>query len=86
MPILGAFTVSVPSVSVGFTNAVVVPGIVSTNYNKWDTLPYLQLTGWRYSDALNLVGLIALILLLSQLPRVADLFAFAPTMKRSTWR
>ena len=54
--------------SVGFTNAVVIPGVVTTNYNKWDTLPYLQLTGWTYNDALNLVGLIAIILLLSQLP------------------
>ena len=80
----GAFTISVPSV--GFTNAVVIPGVVTTNYNKWDTLPYLQLTGWTYNDALNIVGLIGLILLLSQLPRVASLFSLAPTVKRSKWR
>ena len=72
--------------SVGFTNAVVIPGVVTTNYNKWDTLPYLQLTGWTYNDALNLVGLIAIILLLSQLPKVASLFSLAPTVKRSKFR
>ena len=72
--------------SVGFTNAVVIPGVVTTNYNKWDTLPYLQLTGWTYNDALNLVGLIAIILLLSQLPRIASLFSLAPTVKRSKCR
>ena len=43
----GAFTVAVPAVQT-YSSAVVIPGVTVTNYNKWATLPYLQLTGWRY--------------------------------------
>ena len=35
------------------------------------------------SDALNIVGLIALVLVLSQLPRLSSLLSLAPTVKRS---
>ena len=47
LPLAGAFTVAVPAVQT-YSSAVVIPGVTVTNYNKWATLPYLQLTGWRY--------------------------------------
>ena len=63
--ISGAFTISVPSINIP-VSSVPLPGVITTNYNKWDTLPYLQFPGWTYADALNIVGVIALILILSQ--------------------
>ena len=81
--ILDAFTIPVVSKPGGFSGAVVIPGVVHTNYDKFSTLPYLQLTGWTYNDALNLVGIIFLAILISQLPRLTPLLSLAPTIKRS---
>ena len=53
-------------------------GVVSTVYNKWATLPYLQLTGINYQDTLVLGGLILLVLLVVQLQSLS----FTP-IKRS---
>ena len=33
----------------------VVPNVVATNYDKFSTLPYLQLQGWTGADAFALV-------------------------------
>jgi len=79
-----AFTISIPSVVKpgGFSGSVVIPGVVHTNYDKFSTLPYLQLTGWTYNDALNLVGFIFLTILITQLPRLSPLLSLAPSMKR----
>ena len=77
------FSITKPTLTFG---GAVPLNVVATNYDRFSTLPYLQLTGWTYNDALNLVGLIAIILLLSQLPRIASLFSLAPTVKRSKCR
>ena len=75
--ISGAFTVSKPVVtyvsSGGFPS-----GVVSYPYNKWATLPYLQLTGVNYQDTLALGALILFTLLALQLRTVS----FTP-IKRS---
>merc|ERR1712130_1098588 len=77
-----AFTVSVPSFSAP-VSSLPLPGVITTNYNKWDTLPYLQFPGWTYADALNIVGVIALILILSQVPRLTTL-SFDSLQRRFT--
>jgi hypothetical protein len=43
------FTVSKPSVPIF---GGVISGIVSTPYDKFSTLPYLQLPGWTATDAI----------------------------------
>ena len=52
--------------------------MVSTTYNKWATLPYLQLSGINYQDTLALGGIILFLLLAFQLRAVS----FSP-IKRS---
>ena len=51
-----AFTVSVPGVIYSSTGGFPV-NVVSTTYNKWATLPYLQLSGVNYQDTLAIGGL-----------------------------
>ena len=71
-----AFTVSVPVVTYSSTGGFPV-NVVSTTYNKWATLPYLQLSGINYQDTLALGGLILFLLLAFQLRGVS----FAPIQR-----
>ena len=68
---------AVPAVQT-YSSAVVIPGVTVTNYNKWATLPYLQLSGINYQDTLALGGIILFLLLAFQLRAVS----FSP-IKRS---
>ena len=44
-------------------------GLTTTNYNKYATLPLLQLTGWSYNDAVTAgIATILLYLAVFQLP------------------
>lgn len=72
-----AFTVSVPVVTYASTGGFPV-NVVSTTYNKWATLPYLQLSGINYQDTLALGGIILLLLLAFQLRTVS----FTPIKRR----
>jgi len=72
-----AFTVAVPVVTYGSTGGFPV-NVVSTTYNKWATLPYLQLSGINYQDTLALGGIILFLLLAFQLRSVS----FTPVKRR----
>ena len=72
-----AFTVAVPLVTYSSSGGFPV-NVVSTTYNKWATLPYLQLSGINYQDTLTLGGIILFLLLAFQLRTVS----FSP-IKRS---
>ena len=76
-----AFTVSVPAVVTYSSTGGFPVNVVSTTYNKWATLPYLQLTGINTQDILALGGLILFTLLAFQLRTVS----FTP-IKRSEWK
>ena len=51
----GVFSISKPGIaSLGLSGAVPV-NVVATKYDKFSTLPYLQLTGWTAADAFLMV-------------------------------
>ena len=52
--ISGAFTITLPAIVRPIVSPPALAGITVTNYNKYSTLPLLQLTGWSYNDALYL--------------------------------
>ena len=58
-----------------------MPGIVSTPYNKFSTLPYLQLPGWTATDAI-LIAVSMLVLYYGYAYLTADLVSLEP-IKRS---
>jgi len=61
----GAFTVRIPSI----VSVPIYSGLTTTNYNKYATLPLLQLTGWSYNDAVTAgIATILLYLAVFQLP------------------
>ena len=68
---------ALPVVNYGSSGGFPV-NVVSTTYNKWATLPYLQLSGINYQDTLALGGIILFLLLAFQLRAVS----FSP-IKRS---
>jgi len=59
----------------------VVPGIVSTPYNKFSTLPYLQLPGWTATDAI-LIAISMLVLYYGYAYLTADLVSLEPIKRR----
>lgn len=60
-----AFTVSIPSI----VSVPIYNGLTTTNYNKYSTLPLLQLSGWSYTDAVYAgIATILLYIAIFQLP------------------
>jgi hypothetical protein len=72
-----AFTVSIPSI----VSVPIYTGITHTNYNKYATLPLLQLTGWTYDDAVSAgIATILLYLAVFHLPNLVS--SFQPIKRR----
>jgi hypothetical protein len=72
------FTVSKPAKTIF---GGVVPGIVSTPYDKFSTLPYLQLPGWTATDAI-IIAISMLVLYYSYAYVTASSVSLEPLKRR----